>query len=249
VIVKIADCSMKDIRTILIILLAVILMATWGFYIYDKSQSAEQVKQTIVADSTEFKKAVVRAVEDSLKRVYASVKRDTVFISKDSLQELSENDSTAGNLSVAPVKSEKAEKPKVSRAAFYFTATGINLTAITAKDGNKPEVTSLANESEKFILSFLLQNRILPTSTYTIYVVITRPDGQVIRTVTTGKDFFLAGKEGWKAYTQKIHFTYTRKSRKTITAILQPASFRPGIYTVKIYHDGKMIGMSTKQLQ
>lgn len=239
---------MKDIRSILIILLAVILMATWGFYIYDKSQPTDQTKEKIVTDSTDFKKAVQQAVEDSLKKVYAEAKHDTVFISKDSSEQKSPEDSI-NNATAGSEKLEKKGKPKLSRSAFYFTATGINLSAITTKAGGKPEVTSLAKESEKFILSFILQNKILPTSVYTIYVVITKPDQKVLRIGNTGKDFFLAGKEGLKFYTQKIRFTYIHKSRKTLTCIVNPESFSPGTYIVQIYHDGKMIGIGSKRLQ
>lgn len=238
---------MKDTRSILIILLAVILMATWGFYIYDKSQPAEHTTRSIVTDSTEFKKAVLQAVEDSLKKVYSAPKHDTVFVSKDSLDQKSPEDST-NNAASSSEKVEKNEKLKILRSSFYFTASGINLSAITTKPSGKPEVTSLAKESEKFVLSFMLQNKILPTSAYTVYVVITKPDQKVLRSGQSGKDYFLAGKEGLKFYTQKIHFTYIHKSRKTITCILTPDTFSPGIYTIQIYHDGKMIGIGSKQL-
>jgi hypothetical protein len=238
---------MKDIRSILIILLAVILMATWGFYIYDKSQSTGQIKEKIVTDSTDFKKAVQQAVEDSLKKVYAEAKHDTVFISKDSLAQKPPEDSI--NVTTGSEKIEKKITPKLSRSAFYFTATGINLSAITTKAGGKPEVTSLAKESEKFILSFVLQNNILPSSEYNIYVVVTQPDQKTIRNGETGNDYFYIRKEGLKFYTQKIHFIYIHKSKKTITCILKPQNFLPGIYTVKIYHNGEMIGQTYKQLQ
>ncbi len=224
-------------------------MATWGFYIYDKSQSNAQTKEAVVKDSTEFRKAVQEAVKDSLQKVItALVKYDTVFISKDSAlqqQQLQEDSINAKKTD----ESEKNEKPRISRASLNFAATGINFAAITTKEGNKPEVTSIAKESEKFILSFMLQNKILPSSVYNIYVVVTQPDQKTIRSGETGNDYFIARKEGRKSYTQKIHLRYIHKSKKTITCIIKPENFLPGVYFVQIYYNGEMIGQTYKRLQ
>lgn len=225
------------------------LLSILAFYIYDKSQTTVGVKQAVAIDSTAFKKAVQKAIEDSLKKAN-SAKPDTVFIYKDSVFQKPVEDSSNKSIYQDQDKSEKKKKIKIANTiAYYFNATGVNLTAISEKAGNKPQVTSFAKETDKFILSFILQNKILPTGVYTVYVVIAKPDQRVLRSNNSGNDYFLADKEGLRLYTKKIHFSYVRKSRKSITCIVNNETFSPGVYTVKIYFNGKRIGECTTTLQ
>jgi len=248
---------MKDFKTILLILLAVMLMLTWGFYIYEKSSSPEPANRSAITDSTGFKKAVMQVLEDSLRKIYASALHDTVFIATDSLSALKRDslekstglDKSDSKSYEPPARTVRKPKLRNVKASQDFHAGGINLTAITSSRTSKPEVTSFAKDAEKFILSFNLQNSGLPTGNYTLYIIVTGPDNKVIKTATSGKDFFAAGKEGWKSYTKKIQFFYVKNNRKTVTTILYPGSFSQGNYSVKVYQNGKMIGSSTTALQ
>jgi TolA-binding protein len=57
---------MKDIRTLLLVLLSVGLVATWGYHIYDKTNYS-RVAQAAVTDSI----AVANTIRDSLQKTYA----------------------------------------------------------------------------------------------------------------------------------------------------------------------------------
>lgn len=240
---------MKDVKTILIALLAISLIGTWAFYIHDKSQYLHQSKETASKDSLLFKNAVLNAIKDSLEAITIAKKsmEDSSAIAKDSLtQETNEPvDSTSSE------KDNTAEKNKRKHIAIplNFIVTGVNFSAISEKAGEKPEVTSVAKETSEFILSFLLQSNFLRSSSYNVYVVVTQPDSKILRTSESGNDYFISKKEGRQHFSSRIHFTYIRKSKKTITCILKPAKFLSGTYIVKIYHDGVVIGQSYKQLQ
>ncbi len=248
---------MKDLKTILLILLGVMLVITWGFFIYDKSSSQQADKRSVAADSTAFKKAVMQALEDSLRKISLSATHDTTFITtdslpalkKDSLEENTSSEKIESTTYVTPARTVRKPKQKTVKPRKDFSAGGINLTAITSSRTSKPEVTSIAKDAEKFILSFNLQNKDLPTGNYTVYVVITGPDNRVVKTATSDKDYFAAGKDGWKSYTKKVQFFYVKNNRKTVTTILYPRSFSQGAYSVNIYQNGSLIGSSVSSLQ
>ncbi|MBS1918629.1 MAG: hypothetical protein JST17_00085 [Bacteroidetes bacterium] len=218
------------------------LIATWGFYIHDKVQAGSEVKHPILTDSVMFKKAVSAAVEDTLKKVFAATRKDTI------------NQSTGvfplnDPITLEFVNPEKNPKSKAARTSLNFVASGITLIALKTYTGNKPEVTTIAKDSKKLVLSFILQNKILPSSLYTIYVVVLNPDNRVLRSGNSNNDYFDAGKEGIRFFTKKIQFKYVHKTRKPVTSILSPAALSPGTYTVKIYHLGEIIGKDTLELQ
>lgn len=241
---------MKDIKTILLILLSLILIATWGFYIYNKKQPVSSPPISVMSlDSTAFKKAVLLAVEDSLRKINVITKPDTVKSSVDSILQKPIAGSVQTQNTSTAVKVIKNVNSGTSGSSLKFLASGINFIAISKAAGSKPEITSQANEAEKFILSFVVRNKKISTSDYTVYVVIFKPDQKVLRSTASGKDYFHAGDEGWRFYSQKIHFTYHRNSKRTLTCVLKPESFSPGIYTVKIYYNGEVIGTATRQLQ
>jgi predicted nuclease with TOPRIM domain len=59
---------MKDIRSLLLVLLSFGLVATWAYHLYDKSTYSNRKTEIGTADSA----AVIRAVGDSLEKVYAA---------------------------------------------------------------------------------------------------------------------------------------------------------------------------------
>lgn len=206
-----------------------------------------------IIDSTDFLKAVQKAVEDSLRKsnTYKTdpPNTDTVLHSLDSVMQM-----PAVERRDNPIQQEQGEIEKKKKSSTvdggknYFNVTGINFQAISEKAGMKPEVTSLATETNKFLLSFVLQNKLLRSGVYTIYIVITKPDQKVLRSGNPGNDYFLASNEGLRIYTKKIQFSYVPNKRKTITSIINNENFSSGVYTVRIYFNGKKIGESTTKL-
>ncbi len=57
---------MKDTKTLLLAMLSVGLVGTWGYHLYDKTQYSNQRKEVYIKDST----AVAEAVQDSLQKLY-----------------------------------------------------------------------------------------------------------------------------------------------------------------------------------
>lgn len=245
---------MKDFKSILILLLAMMLLVFAAYYIYDKSKPAVLHKQAFVQDSAAFKEAVHQAVEDSLKKINSS-KPDTVFLFKDSLNKKTSGNSSTGIVargtpnSLNPDKTEKKGKNKLTEEAVnYFTVSRVNLERISKKTGNTSESTSLTKGTNKFILTFTLQNKMLSSGRYSVYVVILKPDQRVLRSDNDSNDYFIAAQEGPRLYTKKIHFSYIRKSKKAITCVVNNETFSPGVYTVKIYFNGKKISESTNMI-
>ncbi|MBI5371443.1 MAG: hypothetical protein HZA79_05380 [Sphingobacteriales bacterium] len=58
---------MKDTKTLLLAMLSVGLVGTWGYHLYDKTQYSNQRKEVYIKDST----AVAEAVQDSLQKLYS----------------------------------------------------------------------------------------------------------------------------------------------------------------------------------
>lgn len=59
---------MKDIKTLLLIMLSAGLVGTWVYHLYDKTQYTNHRKEIFIKDST----AVAEAVQDSLRKIYAT---------------------------------------------------------------------------------------------------------------------------------------------------------------------------------
>ena len=59
---------MKDVKSLLLLLLSFGLVGTWIYHLYDKSQYSTKINQVIVKDTT----GIAGAIRDSLQRLYAS---------------------------------------------------------------------------------------------------------------------------------------------------------------------------------
>ena len=107
-----------------------------------------------------------------------------------------------------------------------------------------------ARKANKFIFWFTLQNNIVPSSSYDVYVVITQPDHKVLQDDIwgAGADHFESKTEGLKSYTAKIHFDYNKGEKKKLIYTIQPDNFLSGTYTFQVYQNGVALGETTKQL-
>ncbi len=117
---------MKDGKTILLLIVSLCLVATWGYYIYDKSRYS--------SDKTLVKKDSVnqQAVNDSLQRNYASalIRLGTVQVDKDSLN-------TELNQKIGEIDSLRSEIGII-----------LNVSNITKEDLKKAEDKILALEQK-----------------------------------------------------------------------------------------------------
>jgi hypothetical protein len=132
--------------------------------------------------------------------------------------------------------------------ASIFYASDINLSAVSSKSGNREVEASVARKASKFVFSFTLQNNVLNSSYYDVYVVIVQPGNKILQNDVWGADYFTLKSGTAKPYTTKVHFEYNRGEKKKILYTLQPDEFLPGTYTMQVYQNGVAIGETTKML-
>jgi hypothetical protein len=140
----------------------------------------------------------------------------------------------------------KALSEKVTLGST-FVASEIKLTPVTFKN-DKEEETTQAKKANKLIVSFAVQNNVTDYSSTDLYLVITQPDGQVFRNDVWESGTFDIKGESKKAYTQKMHFEYLKGEPKRFQFSMNPDSYQPGTYTMQLYHNGSMVGKTSKTL-
>lgn len=144
-------------------------------------------------------------------------------------------------------RENKVLTEKVSLAST-FMGSEVKLSSVTVKN-NKEQETSNANKTNKFIVSFAVLNNISDYPDAEVYVIITQPDGYVMKTDAWESSSAMQTKNGEKKiYTRKIKFEYTKGETKRLFFSLNPDEYQRGTYTVQLYHNGSLIGQSSKTL-
>jgi hypothetical protein len=136
---------------------------------------------------------------------------------------------------------------QINQASLFFVSD-INLSAVTMKSGNREVEASAAKKANKFVFSFTLQNNVLKSASYDLYVVIVQPGNKILQNDVWGADHFTLKSGMAKPYTTRVHFDYNRGEKKKILYSLQPEEFMQGNYLLQVYQDGVPIAEATKQL-
>ena len=136
---------------------------------------------------------------------------------------------------------------QINNASIFF-ASDLNLSAVATRPGNREIEASTAKKASKFVFSFTLQNNVVNSSYYDVYVVIVQPGNKILQNDVWGADYFTLKSGTAKPYTTKVHFEYNRGEKKKILYTLQPDEFMPGTYTMQVYQNGVAIGEATKML-
>lgn len=131
--------------------------------------------------------------------------------------------------------------------ASVFVASELKLSAMTVK-GSREEETSQAKKAKKFVLSFLVQNNINQYNGAEVYVIITAPDGEVIKNEGWESKTMDTRNEGKKEYTLKVRFDYERGEQKRSIFSVNTDKYEKGNYIMQLYHNGYMIGKAVKTL-
>jgi hypothetical protein len=140
----------------------------------------------------------------------------------------------------------KALTEKINMASV-FIASEVKLAAVTVK-GSREEETMQAKKAKKFVLSFVLQNNINEYNGAEVFVVITDPDGEVIRNLDWESRTIPTRNEGEKEYTLKVRFDYEKGEQKYQVFTVDGTEFKKGNYNMHIYHNGYRIGRVVKTL-
>ena len=159
------------------------------------------------------------------------------------------NDEMKGlQANVDKITQENKTLAETINEASTFIASDMRLSIVTTKSGDRETEVTSARKANKLIFSFTLQNNIVSTASYDVYVVILQPDNKVLQTDVWGTDHFDSKTEGAKAYTTKVHFEYNKGERKKIIYTIQPDNFLAGTYTMQVYQNGVSLGETIKQL-
>ncbi|MBP7108809.1 MAG: hypothetical protein KBA90_09620, partial [Chitinophagaceae bacterium] len=111
--------------------------------------------------------------------------------------------------------------------ASTFNASEISLTPVAVRNDKEKE-TSAADKVSKLVVSFAVQNNISDEPVSEIYVVITQPDGKVLKTDVWDAFSIDTRKEGKKSYTRKVRFDYERGENKKLLFSLNADDYMKG---------------------
>ena len=131
--------------------------------------------------------------------------------------------------------------------AGTFVASEIKLSAVQTKANKEVEATQ-ARRAEKFVISFILQNNVNSYENSEVYVILTDPNDQVLEFSAWDTGLFDTKTEGRKKYTRKIRFAYNKGDAHEIVFSLNAPAYAKGNYVLQVYHNGRMIGKTTKVL-
>jgi len=136
---------------------------------------------------------------------------------------------------------------KVSLASA-FVASEIKLTPVTVKNEKELETTQ-AKKTTKLVVSFTVQNNISQYENADVYVVITQPDGRILKNEDVWETTTMNIQNGSRInFTRKIRFEYLKGERKEILFSLNAEDYQKGTYLMQLYHNGYLIGQSMKML-
>ena len=136
---------------------------------------------------------------------------------------------------------------KVNQAQAFYS-TEVKLSPVMVKN-NKEQETSLVSKTTKLVISFAVQNNIASYENTDVYVVITQPDGKLLTNdVWESASTIDTKNEGKKRYTRKIKFEYQKGETKRLNFSINADEYQAGTYILQLYHNGYMIGQSTKVL-
>lgn len=134
--------------------------------------------------------------------------------------------------------------------ASTLNANNIAITPINVRHNGKEKVTTTAKRVNKLVISFDVNNRIAPTGTTDVFVVVTGPDGKPISTQSLNSGTFTTREEGSQTFTAKLPVEIETAKKKNVQFAFAPGNnFQQGNYTIKIYQNGFLIGEGTRELK
>jgi len=145
----------------------------------------------------------------------------------------------------------QTEKAQIQDVASTLHASNINIAAIDVRNNGKEKTTTKAKRADLLRISFDLdENRISPSGTKEIYVIVTGPDGKPITLPSNGSGTFQTREEGEKVYTSKVDVNYEQGKRMPVSFDWkQENHYQTGNYKIEIYNNGYKIGEGVKTLK
>jgi len=133
-------------------------------------------------------------------------------------------------------------------AASAFVASEMKLTPVTVKN-DKEQETNQAKKTTKLVVSFTVQNNISQYDNADVFVVITQPDGRILKNEDVWETTTMNIQNGSRInFTRKVRFEYLKGERKEILFSLNTEEYQKGTYLMQLYHNGYLIGQTMKML-
>lgn len=156
------------------------------------------------------------------------------------LDQLSKNNNSTTSITDTRSSEVAVVKTAVENSSSaVFSASDLRLAAANEKDA---EVGN-AEETEKFIGSFVVRNSLTQGNSEVMLVLI-QPDGKVLRNAWESGSFDADG--GKKIYSRKIRFDYNKGEAHRLNFTVPLDNCQKGTYTLQLYSKGKVIGKVIK---
>ncbi|MDR0793530.1 MAG: hypothetical protein LBE82_09505 [Chitinophagaceae bacterium] len=183
---------------------------------------------------------------DQLKQENATLTTNNETLKKDKETLTSQNTTLSQNL-----ETTTQEKQQIVEEASTLHISNIDIVAIKSNGKGKETETTKAKKANILRISFDLdENRISPSGSKQLYIIITNPQGVPITIPSGGSGPFTTKQEGDKTFTTKIDVNYEQGKRIPVTFDWkQDGRYVPGEYKVSVYHNGYKIGEGTKTLK
>lgn len=175
-----------------------------------------------------YRNSDVETENKRLKAILAKMAKETGGIERNSIQVEREN---------------RSLNDKVS-AMTSISTVNLNLAALANNDQDE---TSDAGETEKLVGSFTVKNTGNSNSKCDIMIVVVQPDGQVLQKSAWESGSFDTN-EGKKIYSCKVRCETAKGESKKLNFSLTADNYQKGSYSMRIYHNGVMIGKMSKTL-
>lgn len=143
---------------------------------------------------------------------------------------------------------ENSEMSEKINVASTFIVSELKLSAVNVR-GNKELEAKEAAKTDKFVISFTLQNNITDYVNTEIIFILTDASGQVIQNPVWDSGKFTSKKDEVKSFTRKMRFDYSKGEQKKLTFSLEADKYEKGNYKMQIYHNGLLIGATSKTLK
>ncbi|MEP6699820.1 MAG: hypothetical protein ABJA85_00825 [Bacteroidota bacterium] len=143
-------------------------------------------------------------------------------------------------------KENKVLTEKINLAST-FVASEIKFSPVTVKNDKEIE-TGLVKRAGKLVISFTLQNNVSDYENAEVFIVVTQPNGKVLKNDIWESSYIDTYNGGRRPYSLKLKLEYHKSESKQLLFSMNPDEFLKGTYTLQIYHNGYMIGQVMKTL-
>jgi len=142
---------------------------------------------------------------------------------------------------------QKINDPIVPEPSSAYVISKIGFDAYSSNDSDLGQTTEQAATVYKLKGSFDLQNNHMPNSYGEFVVIVTQPDGRVLKASTWESGTFETN-SGRKIYTCKVKFECNKGEMKSFGFKVEPSEVLTGTYQMQLYYNKEMIASATKTL-